>query len=65
MSEDTPSQNTEMKCLRLSLAGAQSNWINQLDPHGNEIINSLNIPGLDTHAASDWLVGLKTVIWTI
>lgn len=34
------------KCLRPSLARSQCNWINQLDPLGNEIINSLNMPGL-------------------
>lgn len=64
-SEDKLTQNSEIKRLWLGLADALSNWINQLDPHANEITNSLNIAGLDTHAAWHWLVVLKTVISTI
>lgn len=64
-SEDKLAQNTEIKCLWLSLADAQSNWINQLDPHANEITNSLNVAGLDPHAAWDWRLAIQTVIWTV
>lgn len=64
-SDDKLAQNTEIKCLWLSLADAQSNWINQLDPHANEITNSLNVAGLDPHAAWDWRLAIQTVIWTV
>lgn len=61
-SEDKVAQNTEIKCPRLRLTDAPSNWINQLDPRANEITNGLNVAGLDPHAARDWRVAIQMVI---